>query len=89
MVSLELREILAPRERGVRLECQDPGERMVLKGQRVVLDPLVRSDPSDQLERRANSVYLDFLAILEDKDLRDLLVSQDSLAQTARREQGV
>lgn len=34
-------------------------------------------------------VYLDFLDILEDKDPRDLLDSQDSLAQTARREQGV
>lgn len=34
-------------------------------------------------------VYQDFLDILEDKDSRDLLDSQDSLAQTARREQGV
>lgn len=34
-------------------------------------------------------VYLDFLDILEDKDPRDLLDSQDSPAQTARREQGV
>lgn len=34
-------------------------------------------------------VYLDFLDILEDSDQRDHLVSQDSLDQTARREQGV
>lgn len=34
-------------------------------------------------------VYLDFLDILEGKDPRDLLDSQDSPAQTARRERGV
>lgn len=34
-------------------------------------------------------VYLDCLDILEDSDPRDLLDSQDSPAQTARREQGV
>lgn len=34
-------------------------------------------------------MYLEFLDILEDKDQRDLLDSQDSLVQTARREQGV
>lgn len=47
MVSLELREILELRERGVRVEYQGPGERTVLRGQRVVLDPLVSSDPLD------------------------------------------
>jgi len=71
------------------LECQVPGERMVQRGQRVALDPLVRSDPLASLERRVNLVCLDFLDILEDKDPRDRLDSQDSLAQTARREQGV
>lgn len=44
MVSLELREILVPRERGVSLEYRGPEERMVQRGQRVVSDPLVRSD---------------------------------------------
>lgn len=47
MVSLELREILVPREKGVRLEYQDPEERMVQKGQRVALDPPARSDHLD------------------------------------------
>lgn len=89
MVSLELREISVPRERGVSLECQGPEERMVLRGQRVASGPLASSDHLDWLERRVNLVYLDFLDIPEDKDPRDLLDSQDSPAQTARREQGV
>lgn len=66
MVSLELREILVPRERGVRLEYQGPEERTVQRGQRVASDLLVRSDQLDCLERRVNLVYLDFLDILED-----------------------
>lgn len=89
MVSLELREILVSRERGASLECQDPGERTVQRGQRVASDPLVRSDHLVSLERRVNLVYQDFLDILEDKDPRDHSASQDSLAQTARKEQGV
>lgn len=47
MVSQELKEILVPRESGVRLEYQDPEEKMVQRGQRVALDPLVRSDHLD------------------------------------------
>lgn len=89
MVSLELREILVSRERGVSLECQGPEERTVQRGQRVASDPPVSSDHLDWLERRVNLVYLDFLDIPEDKDPRDLLDSQDSPAQTARRERGV
>lgn len=47
MVSLELREILVPREKGVSLEYQDPEERMVQKGQRVASDPPARLDQLD------------------------------------------
>lgn len=66
MVSLELREISVPRERGVRLEYQDQGVRTVQRVQRVALDLLVKLDHSDLLERRVNLVYLDFPDILED-----------------------
>lgn len=72
MVSQELREILASRERGGRLDYPVPEERTVQRGQRVELDPLVNLDHLALLERRVNLVYLDFLAILEDKDQRDL-----------------
>lgn len=89
MVSLALREILGSKERGVSSEYQDPEERTVQRGQRAALDPLVSLDQSDLLERRVNLVSLDFLDILADKDQRDLWDSQDSLAQTARREPGV
>lgn len=89
MVSLELRVILAQRERGARLVYQDPGAKMVQRGLRVALVPPVNSDHLDQLERRENSVFLDFLDILEDSGQRDRLGSQDSPARTARREQGV
>lgn len=89
MVSLESREILVSRETEEKLEFPDPGEKMAPRGQRVASDPLVRSDHLDLLERRVNLGYLDFLAILEDKDLRDRLDSLDSPAQMARREQGV
>lgn len=71
------------------MEYQGPEERMVQRGQRVVLDPLVRLDQLELWERRVNLVYLGFLDILEDQDPRDLLDSQDSLDQTARREPGV
>lgn len=64
-------------------------ERTGQRGQRVALGPLVRSDPLGRSERRVNLVYLDFLDTLEDKDPRDHLGSQDSPAQTARREEGV
>lgn len=70
------------------MEYQDPEERMVQRGQRVALDPLVRLDHLDLVERRVNLAYLDFLDILEDQDSRDLLVSLDSLVPTARRAQG-
>lgn len=56
MVSLELREILVPRERGVRLEYQGPEERTVQRDQRVASDLLVRSDQLDCLEKRVNLV---------------------------------
>lgn len=46
MVSLELRAITAQKERGARLEFQDPGEKTVQRGQRVALDPRVNSDQS-------------------------------------------
>lgn len=49
-----------------------PEERTVPRGQRVELDPLVNLGHLALLERRVNLVYLDFLAILEDKDQRDL-----------------
>lgn len=71
------------------MEYQDQGVRMVQRGQRVALGPQVNSDQSDSLEIRENLVYLDFLDILEDWAQRDLLGSQDSQAQMARREQGV
>lgn len=88
MVFLELRVILVQKERGARLAYQDPGARMVQRGQRVVLDPLVNLDPLDLLERRENLVCLDFLDILAGSDQRARLDSQDSLDQTERREQG-
>jgi len=66
MVSLESKEILVSRESEERLEFLDPGEKMAPRGQRVALDPLVRSDHLDLLGRRENLAYLDFLAILED-----------------------
>lgn len=66
MVSLELREILVPRERGVKLEYQDQGVRTVQRVQRVALDLLVKLDQLDLSERRVNLVYPDFLDILED-----------------------
>lgn len=68
---------------------QDPGVKTVQRGLRVALDPLVNLGHSDQLETRENLVFLDFQDILEDLDQRDHLGSQDSLDQTARREQGV
>lgn len=89
MVSPESREISALRERGERLACLGPGEKMVLRVRRGVSDPLVSSDLSDWWERRVNLVFPDFLAILVDWALRDHLVSQDSLVLTARRERGV
>lgn len=89
MVSQELREILVPREKGERLEFQDPEERTVPRGRRVELDPLVSSDLLDPLERRVNLVYLEFLDILEDKGPRDRLDSLDSPVLMARKEQGV
>lgn len=67
---------------------QDPGARTVQRGLRVALDPPVNLDHLDQLERRENLVYLDFLDIPEDSDQRDHLGSQDSPDRTARREQG-
>lgn len=80
---------MVPREREERLECLVPEERMVPRGQRDVLDPLASLDLSVWWERRVNLGFLDFLDILEDLDPRDLLDSQDSLVQTARKEQGV
>lgn len=68
---------------------QDPGERTVRRGRRVVLDPLVNSDRLDQWERRENSVFPDFLDIPEGSDQRGRLGSQDSQDRTARRERGV
>lgn len=89
MVSLELRAILVQKERGERLVYQDQGARTAQRGLRVALDPPVNSDHSDQLERRENLVYLDFLDIPEGSGQRDHLGSQDSPDQTARKEQGV
>lgn len=89
MVSPESRETLASKERGVSSECQVPEERTVQRDPRVASDPPVSLDPSVWLERRANWEYLDFLDIPAGRDPRDLLASQDSLAQTARREPGV
>lgn len=45
--------------------------------------------PSACWERRENSVFLDFLVILEDKDPRDLSALLGSPGQTERREPGV
>jgi len=89
MASLESREILGPRERGERRACPAPGEKMALRVRRGVSDHLVSSDQSDWWERRVNLVFLAFLVILADWVPRDLLVSQDSLVPTARKEPGV
>jgi len=88
MASLESKETLESKEREESWEFLDQGERMVLRGQRVALDPLARSAQSVWLERRVNLVFLVCLDILEDKESRDLSVSQDSLAPMARKEEG-
>lgn len=61
-------------------------ERMVLKARRVVSAPLVKSVLSAWWERRVNLVCLDFLDILEDKESRAPLVSQDSQVQMVKRD---
>lgn len=88
MASQESKETLESKEREESWEFLDRGERTVLRGQRVVSDPLARSAHLVWLERRVNLVFLVCLDILEDKESRDLSVSQDSLVPTARKEEG-
>lgn len=55
---------------------------------RETLAPTVRSDPSELLERRVNSVSPGCLDILGDRDLRVLAASTASQEQMERREPG-
>lgn len=71
------------------MACPAQEERTVLKVRRVVLDPLVSSDPLGWWERRVNLAFLDFLVTLVDWAPRDPLVSLDSLVPMERRERGV
>lgn len=82
------REIWVSRATGESLDQQDPEERTVPRGQRVVQDSqemLVHLEP---LVRRVNLEFPDCQDTQEDKDQRDLRVSKVSLVLMERKELG-
>lgn len=89
MVSLASRETWVSRVTGESWACSDPEERTGLRVLRVDRVPTVSPVLLVLLGRRANWVFQDCQATQEDKALRVLLDSQDSLGPMERREPGV
>lgn len=82
------REIWESRATGESLDQQDPGEKMVLRDQRVAQVSQEMLVLSAQVVRRVNLEFLDCQDTQEDKDQRDLKVSKVSLAPMERKELG-
>lgn len=70
------------------MDWLDPEVRMDRRARRVVRAPTVNLDPWDLLERRANLVFRDCLAIQDVKGQRVRPVSPDSQEPTERKEPG-